>query len=79
LFLYRPLSQLARAADAPEYVVAWVADDLAETDNDPLRDSNGAVSVRAQAIGRHGIQRTVEATIANENLGVGVLSWREVR
>lgn len=79
LFLYRPLSQIARTGGASAYVVAWVADDLAETDNDPLVDGNGAVTIRAQAMGQHGTQRTIEATIAKENLGVGILSWREIR
>ena len=64
---------------SPEYVVAWVADDLAETDNDPLTDGNGLMVIRAQAIGRLGVQRTIDVTIAREDLGIGITSWREVR
>jgi hypothetical protein len=78
LFLYQPLSSITRTTST-EYVVAWVADDLAETDNDPLTDGNGLVTVRAQAIGRQGLQRTIDVTIAKENLGIGITSWREVR
>jgi len=78
LFLYQPLASITRTA-SPEYVVAWVADDLAETDNDPLTDGNGLVVVRAQAIGRLGVQRTIDVTIAREDLGIGITSWREVR
>jgi len=78
LFLYQPLSSIAHAASS-QYVMAWVADDLAETDNDPLADGNGIVMVRAQAAGRLGMQRTIDVTIAKKNLGIGITSWREVR
>ena len=79
LFLFRPLSTIVRHVPSREYVVAWVADDASETDNDPLTDSNGTVIVRARAIGRLGMQRTVDVTIAVQNFGVGILSWRELR
>lgn len=78
LFLYQPLGSITRTVSR-EYVVAWVADDLAETDNDPLTDSNGLVVIRAQAIGRLGLQRTIDVTIAKQDLGIGITSWREVR
>ncbi len=79
LFLYHPLSQIARSSDSTEYVVAWVADDPAETDDDPLADGNGRVTVRAQAFGRQGTERTIDVTIAKAPMGASILSWREIR
>ena len=79
LFLYRPLSSIARSVDARSYVVAWVADDAAETDNDPLRDTNEVIAVRATAVGRPGTQRTVETILSRSSVGVNILSWREIR
>lgn len=79
LFLYRPLSAITRSVDARSYAVAWVADDAAETDNDPLRDTNGVIAVRATAVGRPGSQRTVETILSRSSVGVGILSWREIR
>jgi len=78
LFLYQPLASITRSAST-EYVVAWVADDVAETDNDPMTDGNGLLVIRAQALGRQGLQRTIDVTIAREDLGIGITSWREVR
>ena len=79
LFLYQPLSAITRSPDARSYVVAWVADDAAETDNDPLRDTNGVIAVRATAVGREGSQRTVETILSRSSVGVSNLSWREIR
>lgn len=79
LFVYLPLSRIARSTNASGYVVAWVADDAAETDDDPLADRNDIVTVRAQAVGSQGLQRTVEATVTKDEIGVRLLSWREVR
>jgi hypothetical protein len=79
LFLYQPLSSITHAPASTQYVTAWVADDLAETDNDPLKDGNGIVMVRAQATGRLGVARTIDVTIAKRDLGIGITSWREVR
>lgn len=79
LFLYQPLSRVARCLDCPEYIVAWVADDAAEADADPFTDSNAVVMVRARAVGRQGVQRTVETALVKKAAGAGILSWREVR
>lgn len=78
LFLYQPLAALTRSFSS-QYVVAWVADDPAETDNDPLTDSNGIVLIRAQSAGRLGMARTIGVTVAKKDLGIGITSWREVR
>jgi hypothetical protein len=79
LFVYHPFSLVARCADCAEYIVAWIADDAAEADGDPLVDSNHVMTVRARAVGRQGLQRTVEVVLAKRVAGVGILSWREVR
>jgi hypothetical protein len=79
LFVYQPLSRMVRSAVASEYLVAWVADDAAEEDGDPLSDANDIVVIRAQALGPRGLQRAVEATVAKDDVGVKVLSWREIR
>jgi len=78
LFLYKPLASITQSSSA-QYVMAWVADDLAETDNDPLTDGNGIVLIRAQAAGRLGMQRTIDVTVAKKDLGIGITSWREIR
>ncbi len=45
------------------YVAVWVSDDPSDNDGDPLRDTNGLVTLRAQAFGRFNTQRVVEATV----------------
>ncbi|HEX5068897.1 MAG TPA: hypothetical protein VFV78_01675 [Vicinamibacterales bacterium] len=79
LFLYQPLASITHASASSQYVIAWVADDLAETDNDPLTDGNGIVLVRAQAAGRLGMARTIDVSIAKKDLGIGIASWRVVQ
>ena len=37
--------------DSLNYVAVWVGDDPAESDRDPLRDTNGVLTVRAMAFG----------------------------
>jgi hypothetical protein len=73
------------------YVVVLVADDPAETDDDPQRDGMapenpgaGVLVIRAEAFGPAGARRSVEAVIARITTPSGVaaarvLSWREVR
>ena len=66
LFAYGRLSEMASTnmINSDEYVVVWVSDDPAETDGDPSADTNGVVTVLAQAIGQRGSYRTVEVTVA---------------
>jgi hypothetical protein len=62
----------------PVYVVTMVSDDPAETDSDPAQDgapSGGVVNpgagilfVRAEALGRRGAHRTVEASVVRRDL-----------
>ena len=39
---------------SPAYLVAWIADDPGETDNDPFVDSNGRITLLARAFGLFG-------------------------
>lgn len=66
LFAYGPLSQLTGTGtiQSPDYVVVWVADDPSEIDNDPQADTNGVLTLLAQAIGVNGALRSVEVTVA---------------
>jgi hypothetical protein len=50
--------------DSPIYVAVWVADDPAETDDNPLADVNGTLSVHAEAFGPSGTRKIVEVTVA---------------
>ena len=73
------------------YVIAWVGDDSAENDGDPLTDGGGEsnpgagiLAVRAEAFGVGGAHTVLEATVRQDTEGPGVpmvrmLSWQEVR
>ena len=73
------------------YVIAWVGDDPAENDGDPLIDGGGVsnpgdgiLAVRAEAFGVAGAHTVLEATVRQDTEGPGVpmvrmLSWQEVR
>jgi hypothetical protein len=67
LFAYGPLSEMMGTGVSLEnqtYIAVWVSDDPAEIDDNPSADSNGVITVMAQAIGPHGSQRSVEVTVA---------------
>jgi hypothetical protein len=66
LYAYGPLSDLSGTGTirSPAYVVVWAADDPSETDNDPTADTNGVLTLLAQAVGRTGSMRLVEVTVA---------------
>lgn len=78
LFAWGALSELLPndRIDSPIYVAVWVADDPADAvpdaqgnpgdtpDNDPLMDSNGTLTLHAQAIGPSGTRKVVEVTVA---------------
>jgi type IV pilus assembly PilX-like protein len=80
LFAFGPLNG--------SYVVAWVSDDAAENDGDPLRDGvagenpgAGVVAVRSEAFGVGGGHKVVESTVRRSGAGDGIsrLSWAEIR
>jgi len=69
LFAYGPLSDMLHQGGlkSDAYVAVWVADDPSETDNNASNDSNGVVTVYAQAFGARGTRRAVELTVAKTN------------
>ena len=61
LYEYGGLAELVPgAAESPFYLAAWVADDRADGDGDPLVDANGVLAIRAVAFGP-GLGRAVTA------------------
>lgn len=82
LYASGSLSALAPAGtlDSAEYLTVWVADDPSDDDGNPNADSNGMLTLRAEARGLGGARRAVEATVARNAAGaVNLMSWREVR
>lgn len=82
LFSHGSLEALVGAADLTgPYLAVWIADDEAESDGNPLVDSNGIVKIRAEARGRRRSRRMVEAVIAHAASAgiVRLVLWREVR
>ena len=70
------------------YVMAWVGDDAAENDGDPLRDGAagpnpgaGIVAVRSVAFGVGGGRKVVESTVRRTDTVAGIsrLSWAQIR
>ncbi|MBI2833128.1 MAG: pilus assembly PilX N-terminal domain-containing protein [Acidobacteria bacterium] len=45
------------------YILVWVADDPAETDGDPTKDTNRVLLLRAEAFGEGGSRKVIEAAI----------------
>lgn len=78
LFAWGPMAELLpnSRVDSPYYVAVWVADDPADAvpgaqgepgnvpDGNPLIDSNGALTLHAEAIGPTGTRKVVEVTVA---------------
>ncbi len=69
----------ALSAAAPIYGVAWIGDDPAEADGNPLRDSpgQGRIALRVRAYGPQGAQRDVDAILAGIPMRPRVLTWVE--
>jgi hypothetical protein len=66
LFAYGPLSDMLGpgGVQSNTYISVWISDDPSETDNNPSADTNGVVTVLAQALGANGTRRSIEVTIA---------------
>jgi PilX N-terminal len=72
LFAWGPLSDILsdRQIDTTMYVAVWVADDPADSvdgatpDGNPLADSNGVLTLHAEARGPSGTRKVVEVTVA---------------
>jgi len=66
LFAWSPLRDLLpnNQIDSAMYVAVWVADDPAESDNDPSADTNGTLTLHAEAFGPSGTRKIIEVTVA---------------
>ena len=66
LFAWGPLEDMLpnHQIDSPMYVAVWVADDPAETDNNPATDGNGTLTLHAEAVGPSGTRKVIEVTVA---------------
>ncbi len=72
LFAWGPLSAMVPGTeiDSHMYVAVWVADDPADgsdtetRDNNPLVDSNGVLTLHAEAYGPSGTRKVLEVTVA---------------
>lgn len=66
LFAYGPLADMLGegSIQSSAYIAVWIADDPSETDNNAQADTNGVVTVLAEAIGPQGARRSIEVTVA---------------
>jgi hypothetical protein len=71
LVAWGPLhDMLPNVIESPMYVAVWIADDPADgptpdaADGNPLADTNGTLTVRAEAYGPSGTRKVVEVTVA---------------
>jgi len=66
LFAWGPLGDMLpnNQIDSPLYVAVWIADDPAETDNNPATDGNGTLTLHAEAVGPAGTRKVIEVTVA---------------
>ena len=52
------------ALDSSMYVAVWVADDPADNDGNPAADTNGTLTLHAEAYGPSGTRKVIEVTVA---------------
>jgi type IV pilus assembly PilX-like protein len=66
LFAYGPIASLLTnvTIDSQMYVAVWIADDPADNDGDPTVDTNGTVTVHAEAFGPAGTHKVIEVTVS---------------
>jgi PilX N-terminal len=72
LFAWGPLQDMLPNSqiDSPMYLAVWVADDPADgpdintADGNPLVDTNGTLTLHAEAVGPSGTRKVVEVTVA---------------
>jgi hypothetical protein len=65
-FAWGPISDMlpGNTIDSPMYVAVWIADDPAEADGDPASDTNGTLTLHAEAVGPGGTRKVLEVTVA---------------
>jgi hypothetical protein len=65
LFAWGPINEMlpGNAIDSPMYVAVWIADDPAEADGNPAADTNGTLTLHAEAFGPSGTRKVIEVTV----------------
>jgi Tfp pilus assembly protein PilX len=72
LFAYGPSNNFIETGtlNSPFYIIVWVADDPADSDDDPTKDGNdsnnkgtGVILLRAEAWGGRGAHKVIEVTL----------------
>lgn len=95
LYAFGPMERIADLSRPVAcYLAVWIADDPREDDDDPTADGeedasgHGILRVHAEAFGRSGSRRVIEAELARACRGAGVgaclpgirvQSWQELR
>jgi hypothetical protein len=66
LFAWGPIKDMVPGLeiDSPMYVAVWIADDPAEADGNPTADTNGTLTLHAEALGPEGTRKVIEVTVA---------------
>ena len=66
LYAWGPFKSVVPTAtvDSDVFVAVWIADDPSESDAKPLEDSNGVLTIHAEAYGGGGTRKIVEVTVA---------------
>jgi hypothetical protein len=66
LFAWGPIKEMlpGDVIDSPMYVAVWIADDPAEADGNPAQDTNGTLTLHAEAFGPMGTRKVIEVTVA---------------
>lgn len=66
LFAWGPVKSFlpTSSIDSQEFVAVWAADDPTENDANPLKDTNGVITLHAEAFGPSGAHKIVEVTVS---------------
>lgn len=66
LYAYGPITGLlpTDTINSLNYVVVWIGDDPSEIDNNPSADTNGVMTLHAEAFGPQGSKKVIEVTVA---------------
>jgi Tfp pilus assembly protein PilX len=66
LFSYGKMQDILgnNAIDSAMYMAVWIADDPADNDGNPAADTNGTLTLHAEAYGPSGTRKVIEVTVA---------------
>jgi Tfp pilus assembly protein PilX len=66
LFSYGEMRDILanNAIDSSMYIAVWIADDPADNDGNPSSDTNGTLTLHAEAYGPSGTRKVIEVTVA---------------